>query len=522
MQPTSATASSSAASPATSAAYDQLCAELRDASTLRSVSSLLGWDQETYMPHAAGPSRAEQLSLMAAIMHERLTSPRIGELLATCEADAGLKSDPAAAANLREIRRDYNKATKLPGDLVRELARVGSLSQDAWKDARAKSDFNAFKPWLEQMVSLARRKAECLRTSAHNELYDALLDEFEPGATASEIAAVFGPLRTRLSDLVKHVTGKGKRPDDAPLHIKVPESAQHAFGLEVIAALGFDLNAGRLDTTTHPFCSGLSAGDTRLTTRYRDEKFTDALYGTMHECGHGLYEQGLPKDDPARRGTPLADDISLGIHESQSRMWENFVGRSREFWAWALPIAKKHFGSAIASYDVDALFKATNITEPSFIRVEADEGTYNLHVMVRFELERAMFSGDLNVAQLPSAWNAAYKDYLGVDVPDDRRGCLQDVHWSFGLMGYFPTYTLGNLYAAQFWETINEAIPNLSDQIARGQFTDLLTWLRQNIHRHGRMYRAGELCEKITGKPLSADPLLRHLEGKLKPVYGLS
>jgi carboxypeptidase Taq len=279
------------------------------------------------------------------------------------------------------------------------------------------------------------------------------------------------------------------------------------------------MQAGRLDVTTHPFCSGLAPGDTRLTTRYREGRFTDALFGTMHEMGHGLYEQGLPKHE--HFGTPLADAVSLGIHESQSRMWENFVGRSRPFWRWALPRARKVFGRPFARVTLDGIYRAVNIVTPSLIRVEADECTYNLHIMVRFELERALLSGALPVKDLPGEWNRRYKEYLGVKVPDDRRGCLQDVHWSFGLVGYFPTYTLGNLYAAQFWERINRDIPGLNVQLARGRFDALRGWLNRNIHAHGRRYRAGELCERVTGRPLDAQPLLTHLETKLGEVYGL-
>jgi carboxypeptidase Taq len=289
--------------------------------------------------------------------------------------------------------------------------------------------------------------------------------------------------------------------------------------------LGFDLSAGRLDVTTHPFCSGFAPGDTRLTTRYRDEKFTDALYGTMHEAGHGLYEQGLPKSaqgkKPAYFGQPLGEAISLGIHESQSRMWENFVGRSKPFWKWAHPLIVKNLSKKFDKWGAKDFYAATNTVNPSFIRVEADEGTYNMHVMIRFEIERALLNGQMSVKDVPAEWNKRYKDYLGVKVPDDRRGCLQDVHWSFGLIGYFPTYTLGNLYAAQLWETINEAIPDLNKQIAKGKFLELKTWLNENIHRHGRRYMAADLCKKVTGKELSADPLMRHLTEKAEAVYGI-
>lgn len=514
--------------------FAELCALSRQTATLASVEAMLSWDQETYMPPAAAGHRAEQQAMLAALVHERKTSPRVGELIAACEQDKALVGDSTggAAAAVRELRRDYDLATKLPNELVAELARVGSQAQEAWKAARAKNDFPAFAPWLEKMIALTRRKADCYGVPAGGERYDALLNEYEPGATAKEIEGVFTPLRGRLAGLIAQLAGAKNKPSDKPLHVKADPAKQHALGLFIVEAMGFDLKGGRLDVTTHPFCTDLGPSDVRLTTRYRDEKFTDALYGTMHEMGHGLYEQGLPKNQPlsavagvaadgAVFGTPLGQAISLGIHESQSRMWENLVGRSRAFWEWALPHAQRILAPALDGYGVEDLYRAVNIVSPSFIRVEADEATYNLHVMLRFELERGLISGALKVADVPGEWNRRFKDYLGVDVPDDRRGCLQDVHWSFGLIGYFPTYTLGNLYAAQFWETIRGQVTDVEQQIRKGQFGDLKTWLNRNIHAHGRRYRAADLCKMVTGKPLSADPLMRHLEGKLRPVYGV-
>ncbi len=499
--------------------YTDLGVLRREAATLGSIAGLVSWDQETYMPKGAAMARSEQMGLLARLGHERNTYPRLGELIGACESDASLMSDDRLAANVREMRRDYDLKTRLPAELVEELARVGSQAQEAWKLARGDSDFKAFQPWLEKMVSLTRRKGECLH-AGDGELYDALLDEYEPGATASEIESVFAPLRQRLSAFISDINTNGAPPSTAPLDTKIPAAQQHAFGLRVLKALGFDLSTGRLDVTTHPFCSGLAPGDTRLTTRYRDERFTDALYGTMHEGGHGLYEQGLPKTD-ALFGTPLSDSISLGIHESQSRMWENLVGRSRSFWVWALPIANECFDNALSAYTPDDMVKAVNTSTPSLIRVEADEGTYNLHVMLRFELERALIAGDLSVSDVPGAWNERMKSMLGLDVPSDAKGCLQDVHWAFGLMGYFPTYTLGNLYASQFWEAILRDIPDLESGFERGEFAPLLTWLRTNIHAHGRQYRASDLCERVTGAPLSPEPLLRHLARRIRPAYGL-
>jgi carboxypeptidase Taq len=530
--------STSPAAPSAGAAYIELCERLRQEATLGAVAQLLNWDQETYMPPAGAANRADQQAILAAIVHQRKTDPRIGELLATCEGDPALtKVGSESAANLREMRRDYDLATKLPNELVAELARVGSQAQEVWKDARHKSDFAMFAPWLEKMYALTRRKAECYGVPAGGsggELYDALLNEYEPGMTARQIEAIFTPLRARLAALIAQVQGSKTKVSTKCLEVKCAPADQHKLGLLVIEAMGFDLDAGRLDVTTHPFCSGLAPGDTRLTTRYRGEKFTDALYGTMHEAGHGLYEQGLPKGpqtSPSRKrgssdsnglfGQPLGDAISLGIHESQSRMWENFVGRSKPFWKWAHPLIVKHLSKKFDKWSAKDLFAATNTTKPTFIRVEADEGTYNMHIMIRFEIERALLAGDMKVKDVPAEWNKRYKDYLGIEVPDDRRGCLQDVHWSFGLIGYFPTYTLGNLYAAQFWETINEQIPDLSKQISKGKFLELKTWLNENIHRHGRRYLAADLCKRVTGKELSADPLMRHLTEKAEAVYGI-
>lgn len=502
------------------AGYAELCRLLHEVGTLSSIGALLGWDQETYMPHAGAAHRAEQQAMLSGLAHERATHPRIGQLLLECERDASLTRDPLSieARNLREMRRDYDLRTKLPTELVSELAKVGSQSQEVWKEARAKNDFALFAPWLEKMMALTRRKAQCYGTPAGGELYDALLDEYEPGMTARELDAIFVPLAKRLSSLVKDLTSAGRRPSDAPLSAKIDPARQHELGQLVLKAMGFDFSAGRLDTTTHPFCSGMAPGDTRLTTRYREQAFTDALYSTMHEGGHGLYEQGLKKDGE-HFGTPMSEAISLGIHESQSRMWENFVGRSKEFWQWLLPHARKIAPGALESFSEHDLFGAVNVVRPSLIRVEADEATYNLHIMIRFQLERGLISGALKIADLPGEWNRLYKQHLGIDVPDHARGCLQDVHWSFGLIGYFPTYTLGNLYAAQLWETIHQAIPDLRSRMGRGDFAPLKLWLNTNIHAQGKRSRASELCLKLTGKPLSADPLMRHLEGKLRPLY---
>ena len=500
--------------------YARLLAELRELAVLGSVNATLGWDQEVMMPPAAAALRAEQSALLSSLLHQRRTSPAIGELIARCEADAELLADADAAANLRNLRRDYDRATRLPTELVREMAEVSTLSMHTWREAREKSDFDAFAPWLERLVGINRRMAEALGVPEGGELYDALLENYEPGMRAAELDRVFGELRAGLVPLIRELREDGSRPDTAWLNIPLAQDAQAAFNRLVVERMGFDFAGGRLDVSTHPFCEGAGPGDTRLTTRYDPAQLLSALHGTMHETGHGLYEQGLPKAQ--RFGQPLAEAASMGIHESQSRMWENFVGRGRPFWEWALPELQRRVDDpAAAALDVDTAYGGLNVVEPNLIRIESDEATYNLHIMLRFDLERALLRGDLAVADLPSAWNERMRADLALEVPDHRRGVLQDIHWSMGAIGYFPTYTLGNLYAAQLWDALRADLADLDDQLRRGDFGGLLAWLRAHVHAHGRRYTAPELCERATGRPLSHEPLLRYLEAKLRPIYGL-
>lgn len=493
---------------------------VKEAAVLEASGALLGWDQQTMMPPRGIAFRSRQLAQLARMTHELLIDPRVGEALAACESDPQLAADPRSeeAVNLREIRRVYDKAMKLPGALVEELASTTSIAQHEWAEARRDSDFARFRPWLEKIVALLRTKAECLGVPAGGELWDALADEYEPGARAAEIAAVFGPLRQRLQILVSDLMGAARRPSNRFNEHALPVDQQEKFVRFVAEAIGFDFTRGRLDRSTHPFCSGSHCNDVRLTTRFTETCVNDALGSTMHEAGHGMYEQGLLE---AHIGTPMGRAVSLGIHESQSRMWENQVGRSRAFWSWVAPRLPEFFGSAVKDFSFEELYEAANVVEPGFIRVEADEATYNLHVMVRFEIERGLMSGEIAVADIPGIWNARYKTFLGLDVPDDRRGCLQDIHWSMGAIGYFPTYTLGNLFAAQFFEAAGDELEDLDVQFAKGRFDGLLSWLNRTIHQQGMRYLPGELCEHVTGKPLSPEPLMRHLEGKLRPLYGV-
>jgi len=501
-----------------SKSYKTLKSRLREVAILQSTGALLSWDQETMMPPDAAGFRAEELSLIASLAHRRFTDPAVGDLIAACETDAVLISDAEVVANLREIRRDWDRATRLPAELVAEISETSSLALEVWRQARIDSDFAAFRPWLEKHLRLQLRKVECYGVPQGGEPYDALMEDYEPGMRAAEVERLFAPLRDAIAPLMAELIGSSHQPDPAPVKVKLPGDRQREFNRRVAEGIGYDFRAGRLDTSTHPFTEGVAPGDTRITTRYGEYQYVESVYSTLHEAGHGMYEQGLPKAE--LHGQPLSEAISLGIHESQSRMWENQVGRGRAFWTWALPIAREVFGAALGDHGVDDYYAAVNVVRPNLIRVESDEVTYNLHIMLRFDLERALVRGDLKVSDLPGAWNERIEKDLGLVVPDDRRGCLQDIHWSMGSIGYFPTYTLGNLYAGQLWETVTAEIPDLEESMARGEFDPLLAWLRDKLHRHGRRYSAPETCRRLTGRPLSHAALIRYLEAKLRPLYG--
>ncbi|MAE64593.1 MAG: carboxypeptidase M32 [Phycisphaeraceae bacterium] len=494
--------------------YARLLQILKQVHLLRSTRSLLDWDQQTMMPPGGLEHRSNQLAQLARMAHEMFTDAAVGDLLDAC----GDGADDDERVVLRETRRSFDRATRMPASLVAELAAARSVGHARWAEARKASDFSTFRPTLENMVALKRRQAECLGWPDGGEPWDALADDYEPGCTAQQTEALFEPLRRELVKLIEDLRG-GAEPTDALLRLDLPAEQNRSFVRKISERLGFEFGRGRLDESAHPFCSGTHCHDVRMTTRFDEPNPIEPLFSTMHETGHGLYEQGLP---PEHLGTPLGGSISLGIHESQSRMWENFVGRSRAFWAWCLPQFQEHFGSAAVRLPLDDAYAGANLVRPGFIRVEADEASYNLHIMVRFEIERALINGDLEVADVPAAWNGRYRDYLGLEVRDDARGCLQDVHWSSGGFGYFPTYTFGNLYAAQLFEQARSDLPDLDAQIEEGSFEGLLAWLREHVHRHGMRYRAAELCERVTGRTLSAEPLMRHLREKLRPLYGLS
>ena len=492
-------------------AYAELVRRTGEAATLASASALLSWDQETYMPSGGGEHRGRQLALLAGLTHDRRTDPRIGELLDRCTMPA----ETPEAADLREWRRGYDRAAKLPRRLVEELAETTSHAQQEWSAARTANDFPRFAPWLSKVLALKREEAAAIGGGAC--AYDVLLDEFEPGAAVATLQPMFADLRERLAKLVQEVRQAPKQPNLDVLKGDFPIAAQEAFGKQAAADFGFDFSRGRLDVTAHPFCTTIGPGDVRLTTRSRPECFGDGFFSILHETGHGLYEQGLPAE---RYGRPTGDAASLGVHESQSRLWENFVGRSAAFWAGRFAQLQEAF-PAFGGAKLDPFVHAVNAVAPSFIRVDADEATYNLHVLLRFELEQELIADKLPIADLPAAWNERMQRLLGVTPPDDRRGCLQDVHWSCGLVGYFPTYTLGNLAAAQLFHAADRALGGLEPLLRRGDFRPLLDWLRTNVHAHGQRWRPAELLRRATGQTLSAEALLAALRGKYAPLYGL-
>ena len=484
---------------------------------LKAAAAVLAWDQETFMPDGGAEARAQQLSTLQSMAHERFVADETGELLdraAEATADADPLDDDASL--VRVARRDYERAREVPSSLVAELSRATSAAKQAWKTARTEDDFPIFAPHLETLVDLSVEKAEAI--GYEDEPYDALLEEFEPGLTTAEVAATFQTLREDLVPLVDDIAASPQLDNDL-LRRPYPQPRQKEFGERVLAEIGYDFDRGRQDVSAHPFTTSFAPDDVRITTRYDEAFFPSAFFSMIHEGGHALYEQGI---DPALARTPLADGASLGVHESQSRFWENHVGRSRPFWRHYFPQLQDAFPEALGDADREAFYRAINRVEPSLIRVEADEVTYNLHVMLRFELERGLIDGSVAVNDLPTLWNEAMDDYLGVTPDTDANGVLQDVHWSMASFGYFPTYTLGTLTAAQLMDTIQDDLPALAEQVETGHFAPLLDWLRTHVHRHGRKLEAPDLLSRATGEELSAAPWLRYARDKFGALYDLS
>ena len=499
---------------------------------LNNVASVLHWDQETYMPEDALAGRAEQLALLQGLIHDRQSGAEIGEALAALGfaldvspgAGPGDTSEPPAVAALpareraflRQLARVFVRARRLPRRLVTELARETAIGQRTWLEARQARDFSVFSGQLGIIVALVRETSQCLGYSDHP--YDPLLDDYEPWMKTAEVDGVFRGLRTGLSELAARIADAGPPVDTGFLKRRYPVDRQREFSLRVLRAIGYDFRKGRLDESAHPFTTRLGGSDVRLTTRFNEHFFNSGIFGTVHECGHGLYELGV---EPESRGTLLGEGASMGIHESQSRTWENLIGRSHAFWRHFYPQAQELFPDALEGVDLEDFYRGINAVERSLIRVEADEVTYNLHIILRFELEKAVLEEALEVRDLPGAWNDRSRELLGVEPRHDGEGVLQDIHWSSGAFGYFPTYALGNLYAAQFFAALRRDLPGLDDSVAAGSFAEILDWQRDRIHRFGRRLRPGELCRQVTGEALSAEALLAYLENKFGEIYGI-
>jgi carboxypeptidase Taq len=496
--------------------YEELTTKLAEIHDVHMARSILSWDQHTKMPPKGGQVRAEQLGTLDRIAHELFIDDDIGALLEELRPyEESHDYDSDEASLLRVTRREYAKAKQVPSDLRAELTRAGAIALAAWVEAREESDYSIFLPYLRRNVELQREYVACF-PKAEND-YDVLLDDFDEGMKTTEVRAVFDELKTELIPLIAEIAERADAVDNSCLSGHFPVDKQRAFALEVLEQLGYDHESWRLDPTVHPFAMSAATTDIRLTTRY-DENDMNSLMAAIHEFGHGFYEAGI---DPRLERTPLSQVTSMSLHESQSRMWENLVGRSLPFWKHFYPRLQATYPEQFNGVGLDEFYRAINKVEPSLIRIEADEATYNLHIILRFELEQEILDGSLDLADLPEAWNARMTEYLGVDVPDDAHGVLQDVHWSGGAIGYFPTYSLGNVISVQLWDQVRAAIPDLDQQFERGEFGELSSWLRENLHRNGRKFTSKETLERIVGGGIDSGPYLRYLKDKLGGIYGI-
>ena len=491
---------------------------VQDITDLSGAASVLEWDQQTYMPRGGALTRGQQLATLERTVHNLRTGPAFEAALGAAEREA--PTNAVDSALLEVSRRDFERQRKLPSDFVQAFSEARTASSNAWEQARADNDFKGFEPHLVKMFDFAARSADLYGYKDHP--YDALLYDYEPGVSTAEVRAAFTELRAFTAPLVRRIAERvqagGELADPAILERAYPIEGQRRFGLKVAAAFGFDLNRGRQDLAVHPFETNFSRDDVRITTRFQEHYLNDAMFSTFHEAGHGIYEQNTA---PELARTPLARGASSMVHESQSRTWENLVGRSRPFWRHWLPELKAEFPEALADVDAETIYRLVNRVQPSFIRVDADEVTYNLHIMLRFELELAVLEGGLKVSELPEAWNAKMQDFLGVTPPTDRLGVLQDVHWSAGLVGYFPTYTLGNILSVQLYEAARAATPGLDAALAAGNYAPLREWLSGHVHRFGRMLLPLDLVRQATGSGLNAEPYTRYLNDKYSQLYGL-
>jgi carboxypeptidase Taq len=494
--------------------YEDLLTRLRTVNDIQQSVAVLSWDQNTVMPKGGAEARARQMSTLSRLSHEMFTDEATGMLLEQAENEIDDVYESDEVSMLRVVKDDYAHLTKVPAQFVADYTRETSIGLEVWSKARAENDFAQFQPTLERIVDLARQLADYLGYTEHP--YDALLGQYERGMTTAEVGRIFESHRPALVDLIARI-GKTKQVDDRVLHQHFPIEDQRKFALDVAQRFGFSMDRGIQAISVHPFCTSFSVNDVRITTRFEEDFLNPALFGMLHEAGHAMYEQGV-----AQRfdGTPLAGGTTLGVHESQSRMWENIVGRGKHFWVWALPELKKIFPQ-LANVDATTFYRAINKVERSFIRVEADEATYNLHIILRFEIEKDLLTGKLAVKDLPKEWNQRFEAYFGMTPPSDKLGVLQDVHWSSGLIGYFPTYALGNLLSVQYYNQALLDAPQITDEIEHGKFDTLLNWLQENIHQHGRKFTSAELTKRITGTHISPEAYMTYLQNKFGEVYGL-
>jgi carboxypeptidase Taq len=494
----------------------QLKAILAEISDLEAAASLLGWDQQTYMPRGGAQRRGQQLGTLQSIAHKKFVSPEVGRLLDELKLEVE-KLDPNSddARLIKVTARDYDKAVKVTTEWVVAFAEETTMAQQVWQEARANNDFAMFLPNLQRIVDLRRQYADFFAPYDH--VYDPLLDDFEPGLKTSDVIDIFEKLRPQQVALIQAISEQ-PQVNDSFLHQVFDEQKQWDFGVDVITKFGYDWDHGRQDKAAHPFTTSFGLEDVRITTRVYHDFLNTALFGTMHECGHALYEQGV-SSSLAR--TPLERGASLAIHESQSRMYENLVGRSLPFWQHFYPQLQSTFPNQLGNVDLETFYKGINKVETSLIRVEADEATYNLHIMLRLELEIALMDGSVEVVDLPDAWNSRMEEYLGVRPESDADGVLQDIHWSGGMIGYFSTYALGNLISVQLWEKMLTDIPDLNQQIREGEFRNLLSWLRENIHRHGAKFEPQELVQSVTGSKIDPAPYMSYLNSKFSDIYGI-
>lgn len=489
---------------------------LGEVADLNQAAALISWDQQTYMPPGAAETRGQQAATLGKIAHEKFTADEVGKLLEMLAPWAASQDPDGEEYRLLKVtRRDYDQATRVPADFIVRQNQLVAVANQAWFEAKSAKGFLHFLPYLQQVIDLAREYISFFPPADHP--YDTLLDGYEPGMKTAEVQAIFAALRPQQVELIRAI---GERPqvEDSFLHLEYPEQAQLDFALKVATDFGYDLRRGRQDKAPHPFCTSFGMDDVRITTRVNPNFLNTCLFGTLHETGHALYEQGIGH---TWARTPLAGAASLAIHESQSRLWENLVGRSRPFWERYFPELQSVFPSQLGNVSLDQFYKAVNRVKPSLIRVEADEATYNLHIMLRLELEIAMLEGSVDLRDLPDIWDAKMQEYLGLTPVGEAQGVLQDIHWSWGYFGYFPTYALGNLVSAQLWEKFRATNPDLDDQIRDGDFSALLSWLRVKIHQYGRKYEPQELVQRVTKSTIDPAPYMRYLQTKYSEIYGL-